>query len=59
VSGDPVDQTCGIEQRGCLMEELLDVESDFKALLVKTRPGADVGCTPYSRGLIQPVTDFS
>ena len=25
LSGDPVDQACGIQQRGCLIEELLDV----------------------------------
>ena len=31
LSGDPVDQTCCIQQRCCLIEELLDVESDFKA----------------------------
>src|SRR5713101_2027661 len=59
LSGDPVDQNCGIQQRGCLIEELLDVEGDFKALLMKTRPGAGIGCAPYSRGLIKPVTDFS
>jgi len=59
LSGDPVDQACGIQQRGCLIEELLDVESDFKPFLVKARPGAGVGCAPYSRGLIKPVTDLS
>src|SRR5260221_8187385 len=31
LSGDPVDQTCGIQQRCCLIEQLLDVEGDFKA----------------------------
>src|SRR6266404_8648093 len=51
LSGDPVDQTCGIQQRGCLIEELLDVESDFKTLLMKARTGAGIGCAPYSRGL--------
>ncbi len=35
--GNPVDQTCGIQQRCCLIEELLDVESDFKAFLMKAR----------------------
>src|SRR5260370_36963039 len=30
LSGDPVDQTCGIQQRCCLIEELLDVHSDLK-----------------------------
>jgi SIR2-like domain len=41
--GDPVDQTRGIQQRRCLIEELLDVESDFKTLLVKARSGARIG----------------
>jgi hypothetical protein len=41
------------------MEQLLDVESDFKRLLMKARTGAGFGCAPYSRGLIKPVTDFS
>jgi hypothetical protein len=59
LSGDPVDQTCGIQQRCCLIEGLLDVESDFKTLLMKARTGAGIGCAPYSRGLIKPVTDFS
>src|SRR5260370_31832999 len=31
LSGDPVDQPCGIQQRCCLIEQLLDVEGDFKA----------------------------
>jgi hypothetical protein len=44
LSGDPVDQTCGIEQRCCLIEELLDVESDFKTLLMKARTGTGIGC---------------
>jgi hypothetical protein len=35
LSGDPVDQTCGIQQRCCLIEELLNVESDFQTLLMK------------------------
>src|SRR5258705_7665859 len=48
---DPVGQACGIQQRGCLIEELLDVESDFKTLLMKARTGAGIGCAPYSRGL--------
>jgi hypothetical protein len=51
LSGDPVDQTCGIQQRCCLIEELLDVESDFKAFLMKARTGAGIGCAPYSRAL--------
>jgi hypothetical protein len=58
LSGDPVDQTCGIQQRCCLIEELLDVESDFETLLMKARPGAGIGCAPYSRGLIKPATDL-
>src|SRR5258707_7338933 len=32
LSGYPVDQTCRIQQRCCFIEELLDVESDFKPL---------------------------
>src|SRR5258706_10173496 len=56
LSGDPVDQTCGIQQRCCLIEQLLDVEGDFKALLMKARTGAGIGCAPYSRGLIKPVS---
>jgi len=40
LSDDPVDQTCGIQQRACLIEELLDVESDFKALVMKAGTGA-------------------
>jgi hypothetical protein len=32
LSGDPVDQACGIQQRCCLIEELLNVESDLKTL---------------------------
>ena len=59
LSGDPVDQACGIEQRCCLIEELLHVERDFKTLLLKSRPGARIGCARYSRGLIKAVTDFS
>ena len=56
MSGDPVDQACGIQQRGCLIEELLDVESDFKPLLMRARTGAGIGCAPYSSGLIKAVT---
>ena len=56
LSGDPVDQACGIQQRRRLIEELLDVERDFKPLLMKARAGAGIGCAPYSRGLIKPVT---
>jgi hypothetical protein len=56
LSGDPVDQTCGIQQRCCLIEQLPDVEGDFKALLMKARTGAGIGCAPYSRGLIKPVS---
>ena len=52
LSGDPVDQTCGIQQRCCLIEELLGVESNFKALLMEACPGAGIRCAPYSRGLI-------
>jgi hypothetical protein len=59
LSGHPVDQTCDVQQRCCLIEELLDVESDFKALLMKARTGARIGCAPYSRGPIKPVSDFS
>src|SRR5258708_21787550 len=59
VSGDPVDQTCGIQQRCCFIEQLLGVESDFKSLLMKARSGAGIGCAPYSRGLIKPVPDLS
>jgi hypothetical protein len=54
LSGDPVDQTCGIQQRCCLIEQLLDVEGDFKTLLMKARTGAGIGCAP--RGLIKPVS---
>jgi hypothetical protein len=54
-----VDQTCCIQQRCCFIEELLDVESDFKPLFIKASTGAGIGCAPYSRGLIKPVTDFS
>jgi len=43
LSGDPVDQTCGIQRRCCLIEELLDVKSDFKTLLMKARTGAGIG----------------
>src|SRR5260221_907338 len=57
--GDPVDQACGVQQRCCLIEHLLDVESDFKTLLMKASTCAGIGCAPYSRGLIEPVTDFS
>src|SRR4029077_18884290 len=56
LSGHPVDQACGIQQRRCLIEQLRDVESDFKPLLMKARPCTGVGCAPYSRGLIKPVT---
>jgi hypothetical protein len=59
LSGGPVDQGCGIQQRCCLIEQLLDVESDFEPLLMKARTGAGIGCAPYSRGLIKPVTNFS
>lgn len=38
-----------------LIEELLDVESDFKPLFMKASTGAGIGCAPYSRGLIKPV----
>jgi hypothetical protein len=52
LSGHPVDQACGIQQRRCLIEQLLDVESDFKPLLMKARPCTGVGCAP-SRGLMR------
>ena len=51
MSGNPVDQTCGIQQRCCLIEGLLDVESALKTLLMKAGSGAGIGCAPYSRGL--------
>jgi hypothetical protein len=54
LSGDPVDQTCGIQQRCCFVEEMLDVEGDFKTLLVKASTCAGIGRAPYSRGLIKP-----
>jgi hypothetical protein len=59
LSGDAVDQTCGVQQCCCLIEQLLDVESDFKTLLMKARTGTGIGRAPYSRGPIKPVTDFS
>jgi len=59
LSGDPVDQACSIQKRACLMEELLDVGSDFKTLLVKARTGAGIGCASYPRGFMKPVTDLS
>ena len=59
LSADPVDQTCGIQQRGCFIELLLDVERYFKTLLMKAGTGAGIGCAPYSRGPIKPATDFS
>jgi hypothetical protein len=46
------------QQRCCLVEELLDVEGDFKALLKEACPGAGIRCAPYSHGLIKPATDF-
>jgi hypothetical protein len=55
LSADRVDQICGIQQGCCLIEELLDVESDFEALLMKARTCTGVGGAPYSRGLIKPV----
>jgi hypothetical protein len=53
--GDPVNQTCGIQQRCYLIEQLLDVESDFNTLLIKACTGAGIGRAPYSRNLIKPV----
>jgi hypothetical protein len=58
LSGQPVDQTCCVQQRCCFIEVLLDVESDFEALLVKASTGAGIGCAPYARCFIKPVTDF-
>ena len=58
-SGGPVDQTCGIQQCCCLIEEVLDVESDFKPLVMKARTGVGIGCAIYSRSLVKPVTNFS
>jgi hypothetical protein len=40
LSSDPIDQTRSIEQRRCLIEELLHVECDFQALLMKPRTQA-------------------
>ena len=57
--GDPADQAGGIQQRCCLIEELLDGESYLKTLLMKARTGAGIGGASYSRGLIKPVTDLS
>jgi hypothetical protein len=51
LSGDPVDQACGIQQRCCLIQKLFDVKGDLKTLLLKARAGAGIGCAPYSRGL--------
>src|SRR5258708_5098988 len=59
VEAYPIDQARGIQQRCCLTKELLDVESDFKALLMEARTGAGIGCASYPRGLSKPVTDFS
>jgi hypothetical protein len=42
--GDPVDQPCCIQQRCCLIEQLLDVESYLKTLLMKARTGAGETC---------------
>jgi hypothetical protein len=56
---DPIDQACGIQERCRLVERLLYVEGDFKTLLMKARIGAGIGCAPYSRGLIEPVTDLN
>src|SRR5713101_7189245 len=58
LSSDPTDQTRSIEQRRCLIQELLHVECDFEALLMKPRTRAGIGRTAYSRGLIEPVADF-
>jgi hypothetical protein len=58
LSGDPVDQTCGVQQRCCLIEQLLDVESDLKPLLMKARTGTGLGCAPYSCGPIKPGYGF-
>jgi hypothetical protein len=59
LSGDPADQTCGIQQHHCFIEQLLGVESDFKTLLMKARTSAGIGCAPNSRSLIKPATNFS
>src|SRR6266446_9706477 len=58
LSSDPIDQTRCIEQRRCLIQELLHVECDFEALLMKPRTRAGIGRTAYSRGLVKPVADF-
>src|SRR6266446_2957086 len=58
LSSDPTDQTRSIEQRRCLVQELLHVEYDFEALLMKPRARAGIGRTAYSRGFIEPVADF-
>src|SRR5712691_604966 len=55
---DPIDQTRSIEQRRCLIQELLHIECDFEALLMKPRTRAGIGRAAYSRGLIEPVADF-
>ncbi len=54
LSGGPVDQACGIQQRASLIEEVLDVESDFKALVMKAGTGAGIGCASYSCSFIKP-----
>jgi hypothetical protein len=51
LSGDTVDQACGIQQRCCLIEQLLGVEGDLKPLLMKARTSAGIGCAPYSAAL--------
>ena len=58
LSSDPIDQTRSIEQRRCLIQELLHVERDFEALLMKPRTRAGVGRTAYSRGLIESAADL-
>src|SRR5216684_1571044 len=58
LSSDPTDQTRSIEQRRCLIQELLHVECDFEALLMKPGTRAGIGRAAYSRGLIEPATDF-
>jgi hypothetical protein len=45
LSGDPVDQACGIQQR---CRERLQAPSH------ESRTGAGIGCAPYSRGPIKP-----
>src|SRR3982074_3892973 len=58
LSSDPTDQTRSIEQRRCLIQELLHVERDFEALFMKPGTRTGVGRAANSRGFIEPVADF-